>query len=354
MLTARLASLAALSLLSACAATVPRPPAILDEAGEPLWKRVETEHFVVESNVAADSSIRSVAREFETLWHAFTRIPVLGLRPPEERPLVVMLRDSAESDYVLSRSVAGMCASGTPLGTVIVVSRDRSPFGTEVLKHELAHFVMSEFLPNSEQYRWLNEGLAQFMETADYDVDDGEIIFGDFSRPLLAAARHRVPAAYFVGPWPDDVPLGLLYGRSWLLVHYLIDDHLEDFLDFLARASKDDDWRSAWLEELPLPLETLDEQLDRYFRRESYGLWRTVALSPDLRDLEVTPVPLADAHALRAFLAGYFHSDRDHAEAVAEARVDLRSALALERHNERARRVEAMLRAHEVAEPESR
>ena len=35
------------------------------------------------------------AAEFETLWAAFAAVPVLGLEPPAEKPLVVVLPDLA-------------------------------------------------------------------------------------------------------------------------------------------------------------------------------------------------------------------------------------------------------------------
>ena len=88
------AGLCALLMMS-CAAPVQRP-GILDEEGNSVWRRLESAHFVVESNVAEEAHMRRIAEELETLWAAFAAVPLLGRRPPATKPLVVLLRRRSE------------------------------------------------------------------------------------------------------------------------------------------------------------------------------------------------------------------------------------------------------------------
>lgn len=135
------------------------------------------------------------------------------------------------------------------------------------------------------------------------------------------------------------------YGRSWLLVHYLIDEHLQSFLDFLARVSNGDDWRAAWSGEIPLAPDTVDDTLDAYWRRGKYGLWRVGAFAPDTSRLAVAEVSAADAFALRAFLVLLsMNPARGVDEDLAAAERDLESALRLDPDGERARRVAETIR----------
>jgi len=339
------AGLALLAAVLVGCVSGPGPPAVLDD-GASLWRRVETEHFVVESNLADPGEVRRVARDFETLWHAFASVPILGLRPPDAKPVVALLRDPDEYRYLAGEQSAGMFVRATALGPMIVLPPSTGPFGQTVVKHELAHFVSSEFLPDAP--RWLVEGLAQVMETATYDPARGEVLFGDYSHGLLDDAALPLPAARLVAPWPaapDDVELRAYYGRSWLLVHYLVDEHLQPFLDFLVRIASGTEWRAAWAQELPLGLLDVDARLDAYYERGKYGLWTVVAHVPDAATLEVGPVPPADALALRCVLLVQASVRRGDGGRRRDAERDLEEALELDPRNARARRVRTALRA---------
>src|SRR5262249_49431561 len=160
----------------------------------------------------------------------------------------------------------------TLLGPLILLPPNSGLFQDVVVKHELAHFISSEFLKDPP--KWLNEGLACVMETASYDTGEGRILFGDFLRGRVDDASAKLPAATFMGDWPEHVPtdqLYVYYARSWLLVHYLIDDHLKEFGKFLTRVSAGDDWKAAWSGEISVRLDGLDDALDRYYYRQKYG-----------------------------------------------------------------------------------
>lgn len=331
-----------LALIAMSCASTPRPPAI-EEDGVALWRRVETAHFVVEGNGAREASLRRVARELETLWSAFSMVPVLGRRPPEVKPLVVVLRSESEFHYIASSSTAAYFAHNTALGPMIVMPASSGPFRATVVKHELAHFVSSKFLGAAPL--WLAEGLAQVMETASYDSEEGELVLGAHSENLVASSAHRLPAERFLAKWPErlsGLEASRFYGRSWLLVHLLIDHHLPAFADFLARVSRGDDWRTAWRSSRLPAFEQLDDLLQEYHRRAWYGLWRVAAPFSDVDPFESSPVSISDALALRAVLiANAPLPARSLEQRLEEARRDLARARAADPNGERARRAAA-------------
>lgn len=331
----------ALSLVLLAAGCVSeRLPAVVQD-GESLWRRVETEHFVVESNLGRAGRVREVASDFETLWHAFASVPVLGLQPPGEKPLVVVFADEAEYRYFAGSQTAGFFMPETVLGPLIALPPNRGPFQDLVVRHELAHFMCSEFLPDAPL--WLHEGLAQVMETADYDTKRGEILFGDFLRQRVEAAGQLLPARRFTGDWPRPMSsrdMDTYYGKSWLLVHYLIDNHLQEFLDFVVLISRGEEWKTAWADEIPLRFDRIDEALAVYHRRARYGLWRTDAELPDLDSFVESPAPPADVLALRSLLHAYaMNPDREREQKLAAADRDLRAARELDPRNARVARI---------------
>jgi hypothetical protein len=336
-----------LALLASCVSP-PKPPAV-EENGAELWRRIESEHFVVEGNGANLAPLHQVARDLETLWTAFSRVPVLGRRPPSTRPLVVVLRSKSEFHFVATEHMAGYFAQSSAMGPMIVMPAGAGAFHETVIKHELAHFVSSQFLPKAPQ--WLSEGLAQVMETAAYDTRKGEVIFGAHSAELVANSSGRWPSERFLAPWPEEatpMELSWLYARSWLLVHLLIDDHLPEFLSFLHGVNRGEDWRAAWRNHQLPAFEDLDNLLQRYHRTALYGLWRVAAPYSDRPLSEPIPVPLSDALALRALLvANSVQFDSDRAPRLDDARRDSERASSLDPSGERARRVAAAFQSRE-------
>jgi hypothetical protein len=338
--TSTLRPISAALICAACAAD-PKPPEVL-ENGTSLWRRFETEHFVVESNAPSERKVLEIAIEFEVLWHAFASVPVLGLRAPSEKPIVVVLRSEGEYRFLAGGGSAGLFIEQTVLGPMIQLPPNSSAFAETAIKHELAHFIASGSLKNSPE--WLQEGLAQVMETASYDTRKGEILFGRHSEDRVHGAAARVPAYILTAPWPDlsGIDAHRYYGRSWLLVHYLIDYDLRGFLNFLVRVRNGEEWQTAWSKEIFLKLDEIDDALDRYHGRAKYGLWTVRAELPDLDAIEASIVAPADALALRSVLHAYASNPaRDPSEKQQAADVDLRAAHDLDPSSPRVRQVSA-------------
>ena len=335
-----------LALLAACA--TPAPPAVVAENGDSLWLRVESEHFTVESNLGNERRVRDIAAEFETLWAAFAAVPVLGLEPPAEKPLVVVLQAKSEYRYLAGEQSAGLFMQGTFLGPLILLPPSGGAFRETVIKHELAHYMASDFLPHDAPL-WLAEGLAQLMETATYDEREGEVLFGDFSWGRVHGAGLDMPASKVMRPWPRRRSAREnheYYGRSWLIVHYLVDYHLQEFLDFLVRVSHGEDWQQAWDQELSVSRKFLDKELDDYHARAKYGLWKSRVRRPDSDTYAVSTVSPSDAYALRSFLHAYaVNPALTQDKKTADADADLGTAWELDKAGERMKALSAALEA---------
>jgi hypothetical protein len=324
----------------------PAPPAALED-GKSVWRRVETDHFVVESNLSNDRKLLRIASDFETLWHAFASVPVLGMRPPKKKPLVVVLRGENEYRYFAGERTTAFFLDGTVLGPLILLPASGRAFEETVIKHELAHFVISGSIANPPQ--WLGEGLAQVMETATYDTGAGRILFGIHSPGRVYDAAHALPASSFTGTWPTGLTtdeLRAYYARSWLLVHYLIDFELQPFLDFFVRVRNGEDWHAAWTEDIPLPRDGIDDALKRYHERAKYGLWTVDAYLPDMDAFQPSAVSPADALALRAVLHAYSPNPaRGQAQNLEAADRDMQAARDLDSNSARVRMLSAALEA---------
>jgi hypothetical protein len=343
---------ALVSLCVGCQST-PVAPTVIED-GKSVWRRVESDHFDVEGNLATDAQTKRIASEFETLWYAFASVPLLGSRPPKQKPVVVLLRRDNEYRFLAGDNVVASYLADTVLGPLIILPPNIGPFRVTVIKHELAIYMASGAFKKGPE--WLLVGLAQVMETAKYDTKKGEILFGDFSPELLYEASLKMPADRFMSPWPADLWVNdkIKYsGRSWLLVHYLIDNELRAFLDFLARVRDGENWKSAWDKGIHLRLNEVDEALDLYRDRGRYGLWTVSAYLPDMDPLGASSVPPADALALRAVLHIYATTPARTPEENTQAAIeDLKAASSLDASSVRLRTIsdalQKLARAHPV------
>jgi hypothetical protein len=135
--------------------------------------------------------------------------------------------------------------------------------------------------------------------------------------------------------------LDAYYGRSWLLVHYLIDHHLKEFGKFLVRVSAGDDWKTAWAGEMPMRFDGIDDALNRYHYRQKYGLWMVRARLPDMDAFAQSTASVADIFALRSVLQAYATNPARESTKTEAAQSDLEIASTLDPGNVRVQRIRA-------------
>lgn len=314
---------------------------LAEDDGAFEWRRVESEHFVVEGNID-EAALRATAADLQTLRAAFSAVPVLGKRPPHTRAQVVVFDSKREYQWFAGTDSGGVFYPDGTLGPTIVLWRRASALDSDVIRHELTHLLTSEFIQGP---KWLTEGLAQVMETARYDRTAEKVVLGDFSDKLLlrAVAVKKAPASELFAPWPRETR-SELYGASWLLVHYLIDRHLMEFAAFEVRVSRGEPWREAWAQEIPLGFDEVDDTIRRYLQKARFVLFDVPAVRPPDSALTASVPSRAEIYALRAALHLDGHTpERSPADKRAAAERDVRRALELDPRNPRALQVRAAL-----------
>lgn len=250
-----LASLVA--LVSACAPVMPSVTAGRDFE----WRRVESEHFVVEGNGGDFEALEAIGRDLELLYGALSQVPLVGDKPPRARTLVVVF-DSVREFRAAGGKYAAVYFSQSALGPLILLPPRQGVFRNETLQHEVTHVLMGrQRLP-----RWMQEGLANVMQTARYLPEQSKVQFGHPSRHLLAFGRTAHDASIEeLFAWTDETDPEL-YGASWILMHLLLDRHVHSLAKFAKRVGKGMPQAQAWRLTMPIPPDQVREAVRVYSR----------------------------------------------------------------------------------------
>jgi hypothetical protein len=292
------AGLALLAVMTACAAHFPPCPS----AGGPAWTELESAHFRLRTDgPLADA--RAALTELEQLQAAL--LTIFGAPSDlDTGRLPVVLVDRGWTDFA-PRQVDGFFTSALFQPLIVIIA------GGEIgrqyrIKHELVHYLSSKIMPR--QLPWLEEGLATYYETIEYDADAGRITVGRPSPGRLrwaqlagAATIERLFTAKTIDS--GDEGIARFYGAAWITVHYLMNHRKEALLAYekamRARASPDAAWAVAFGSQTPAQLAA---DVRRYVNRGQYAmpsyafprLQLTVPIERRMSD--------ADAHATRALL----------------------------------------------------
>ncbi len=288
--------------------------------GGAAWSEYRSRHFVVDTDANPERAARLVDL-LETL-RLLDMKALVGdeLEIPGRVRVVALASDFAFRDLA-GNDLGGyyrLAQFGEP---TIVIPISAIGNGAETLAHELSHYLSSYLFP--DQPRWLNEGLAEFVQTlASRPEPLQEALTGSHMVGVSKAPRHsvgRIPEnlrqwSASVSPIPmrdllrwggaedRDVP-GLYHASSWLLYHWLWNQRGGQLTDFQKRLMNGEAPAAAWLAAFPeydpahpATLTALDDELDRYRRGKgavSYAVEGTADVSFDAR-----PFPPAEAHML--------------------------------------------------------
>ncbi|HEX4800169.1 MAG TPA: hypothetical protein VFU91_03225 [Sphingomicrobium sp.] len=169
--------------------------------------------------------------------------------------------------------------------------------------HEYAHHLQMQQL-NRPYPEWLVEGFAEFMSTARFDRD-GSVLLG-------APAQHRawdlfegkqIPLeSLLAGNYSNLTPeerSASVYGRGWLLTHYLTFDaqrsgQLNHYLDAIAAGTEP-------LEAARLAfgdLKKLDKDLNAYLNRSRITAIRIAKENAQPGAIQITPMSAADGQVV--------------------------------------------------------
>ena len=237
------------------------------------WLKATSRHFQIYSNTSTES-INALATKLEQVDGALRRIS--GIKDGNEtaaNPVTVYVLESPAEIQRLIRSdnVAGFYV-GRANGAVAFTPR-RSGDGQLdpqlVLFHEYAHhFLLGQ--SNVAYPAWLSEGYAEFVATARFPKDGVQIGAAAQHRAygLLDAAKLPITTLFAPGPKLTGIQTDQIYGRGWLLTHYLIfggtrEGQLATYLSALDAGMPPLDAAQKGFGDL----KQLDRELDAYLRK---------------------------------------------------------------------------------------
>lgn len=275
------------------------------------WHEAKTKHFIIYADAPADV-IRDYAERLERFDQA-----VRHLRSMPDPPLgdagkvnvhVVGNRETLEN-LIGVDGAAGLYvgrASGA-VAFVPEISRGKSPEwaidSQTIFFHEYMHHLQLQgttaMLPP-----WVVEGTAEFFSTAKIE-EDGSVGIG-------AAPGHRALGLYLAVPIPlqdlvgvtykrlDLVKRETLYGRGWLLTHYLnLEPSRKGQLDRYLGLIQQGQEPLAAAQAAFGDLKTLDRELGRYMKRKRYTYVAVPASTMTIGPIEVRQLRPGEAAMMR-------------------------------------------------------
>lgn len=242
------------------------------------WHEASSKHFVVYSEQKPEK-LRAFADQLERFDKAMRVLwgqpdPEIG---PANRVTVYVVDNVADVGRLSNnRNVAGVY-HGRATGPIAFVPRaagtdDADLSATVILFHEYAHHFMFTTWPHSAYPRWFVEGFAEFHATTRIEKD-GSVIIG--YPPQYRASgifQDNLPLERMLAPDTGKAKLSddqqqSLYGRGWLLTHYLMIEGSrgEQGLAYLKAINDGKPAREAAQIAFG-ELRSLDRELDRYAR----------------------------------------------------------------------------------------
>jgi hypothetical protein len=264
-------------------ATVPRAA---DEGGPP-WYSAQGSHVIVETDLDADDASELV-RDVELWRQAMTVAVFPEARSPKKRLEVVALRNREMSALVYD--VSGFYSRVGGSSPILLLGASEASDRSEIMRHELAHAVIDENMPGAPP--WLNEGLAELLETTELDEKTGEVTWGALRRVPSGYTRYQLAPLVRLRDDTQWTPerRGWLQYSAQFLVHMLARNHRGEFRCLLESLMDGDD---------------VDGAVDGCFKDDDWGLEYSKELFQVGGDhvgtakIDLPPAPPAEALAQR-------------------------------------------------------
>lgn len=237
--------LCALVPLSAC---VTAASVECREHGGPAWYRAQSSHFTVSGNLSPERLV-SQAENLEHLLGGITWAMDYQGDTGGIDAIVLDKGHLARFEY----DVGGV-AQGSLFVAEANSYRDITGLIPRTATHELAHVVAGRAFPSIP--RWLNEGLATYLETAKMTdathLKIGAGIWG-YQATLLGGLTATLDElwAWGSGEEPPEEVRGRLYSTAWAYVHYLSNHHRESFVRWLKYLREGKDARQTFEQIFP-------------------------------------------------------------------------------------------------------
>lgn len=240
------------------------------------WHEASTDHFLVYSDDSPER-IEAFARQLERFDKALRVLRGLQDKPvgPANRVTVYVVPSIASVGRLAgNKSTAGFYRARAG-GSMAIVPR-RAGEGSDgdlssmtILLHEYTHHLMLSLWPHAAYPSWFIEGYAEFHATARFERD-GAVSFGlpPQYRGYGLLAGNALPIDRLLtaeGQQLRDEERDGLYGRGWLLTHYLTfgGQRPNQLITYLLAINRGKPAIEAATEAFG-DLKTLDRELERY------------------------------------------------------------------------------------------
>ena len=200
-------------------------------ANAAAWYEASTDHFVVYSE-QPPARLQQFAAKLERFDAAMRWLRNLKDEPigKANRVTVYVVDDTGDVEKLAFRNAAGFYHPRAG-GSLAVVPRNTGAGEADlsaqaILLHEYAHHLMWTFSPNAVYPAWYIEGYAETLATVKF-YDDGAV---DLGRPpqyraygLMGGNALPIEKLLIADTLKlNDQQRDGLYGRGWLLSHYLL------------------------------------------------------------------------------------------------------------------------------------
>lgn len=196
------------------------------------WYEASSAHFIVYSDEKPER-LKQFATELERFDKAMRVLRNLPDAPagPASRVTVFVVDDRADMARLFGNySIAGLYRARASESVAFVPRRSGSGSSLDlkpqqILLHEYAHHFMYSMAPDSAYPLWFVEAWAELHATARFDPD-GSVGFGAPPQYRAEQLMHgdRLRAERMLTARPRSLSgteFSALYGRGWLLLHYL-------------------------------------------------------------------------------------------------------------------------------------
>ena len=286
-------------------------PAAAVEAKD-SWVGVRSPHYTLVGD-ATESELREVAIRFEQFRKAFAQLfPASGLSSSVPTTVVVFKDYDAYKDFRplyqgKPTEFISYFQSGLDVNYIALpLDRDRESLYVKLF-HESVHLLI-----DSQARRvpdWLNEGLAQYYSTYEFNLAENRNILGKPITGNLALLRQNkllpLDALFAIerssASYNEREKSGLFNAQSWALVHYLMtaDNGRRQLqlLRFIELSAAGVPFDKSFRQSFKADYQTVEAELQAYVRREDFRV-RRAALDDHLPVVaEITPLSLSNADA---------------------------------------------------------
>jgi tetratricopeptide (TPR) repeat protein len=273
------------------------------------WLELQSDHFTLRTDLPEEDARKDIA-DLELLRNALLVAGWHGKSSSPSRIGVVALANKRELHEILTDEIEGVATVDRFGERLILVPGNGDLLDSDTVKHEVAHALFRE--SSITRPRWVDEGLAVFLETVDINRRKGTVKRGDIywerrdwlkEHPLAVLTTNWSLQVMGMGSTVDHLNGYQFETMAWGLLHWLVDDDPKKFETFIGRLSRGDGMWTAFNGTYPgLTEAKIQQAMVKYLRSTDYVKKLRFPIQPWTGEVAVRRPPPAEVHALRAEL----------------------------------------------------